>query len=67
MIKTYWDPCWHEYNLGLVKLTKPHLGKGPFEAKGSRHIIQKDDPRLVAQELVEILGKLSLQEMKSRI
>jgi hypothetical protein len=46
---------------------KSHLSKGPFEAKGSGHIIQRDDPKLVARELVEILDKLSLQETGSRI
>ena len=67
MTRLYFDTCWHEYNLGLAKLTKPHLSKGPFEAKGSGHIIHMDDPKLVARELVEILDKLTLRETASHI
>ncbi|KAE9367511.1 hypothetical protein N431DRAFT_416186 [Stipitochalara longipes BDJ] len=67
MIRLYFDPCWHEYNLGLAQLTKPHLSKGPYEAKGSAHVVQRDDPKLVAWELAEILDKLSLQETASHI
>ncbi len=66
-MKLYFDPCWHEYNKGLVKITKSHLSKGPFEAKGSGHLIHRDDPKLVARELAEILHRLGLQENASHL
>lgn len=67
MTRVYFDTCWHEYNIGLAKLTEPRLSKAPFEATGAGHLVHKDDPKLVAQELAEILDKLSLQEALSRI
>jgi len=66
MARLYFDPCWHEYNLGLARLPKPHLSKGPFEAKGAGHVVQRHDPLLVARELYGILDKLGL-ETASRI
>lgn len=61
MARLYFDPCWHEYNLGLARLANPHLSKGPFEAKGAGHVVQRHDPLLVARELCEILDKLCLE------
>jgi hypothetical protein len=62
MTRTYLDPFWHRYHLGLAQLTKPHLSKGPIEAKGGGHLIQKDVPQLVADELREMLDKLTQDE-----
>jgi hypothetical protein len=67
MTRLYFDPCWQEYHQGLAKLTKSHLSKGPFEAKGAGHVVQRFDPELVARELAEILNKLSLQQIVSRM
>lgn len=67
MIRLYLDPCWHEYNLGLAKLTKLQLSKGPFEAKGAGHLMHRDDPMLVARELAEILDSLSLRGTASHL
>lgn len=58
MTRTYFDPGWHEFNLGLVKITEPHLRKGPFEAKGLNHLMHEDDPHFVALEVLELLDKL---------
>ena len=62
MTETYFDPAWHLYNEGLAKITEPPLSKGPIVAKGCGHLIVKDDPQLVADELTELLDKLSLDE-----
>jgi hypothetical protein len=59
MTKIYFDPAWHQYNLGLAKLTRPELSKGPLMAKGCGHLIHKDKLGLVADEMSELLDKLS--------
>lgn len=56
--EVYFDPLWMNYNLGLSKITETHLSKGPIEAKGHGHLIQRDGPQFVADELLEMLGKL---------
>lgn len=55
----YLNPFWHHYNEGLVKITEPMYRKGPFQAKGCGHFIQRDDPSLVATELVALVDKVS--------
>ena len=54
----YSNPYWHKYNQGLSKITGPARSKGPLQAPGSGHFIQKDNPAFVAQELDEILSKI---------
>ncbi|KAL4863517.1 hypothetical protein BDV12DRAFT_206402 [Aspergillus spectabilis] len=54
----YANPYWERYNQGLVRITEEGRGKGPIQAPGSGHFVQKDNPSFVVVELVEILGKL---------
>ena len=61
----YSNPLWHKYNQGLSQLTDPALSKGPFEAPGCGHFIQKDDPKLVVTELLELLDKVKHQSHPS--
>ncbi|KIM94823.1 hypothetical protein OIDMADRAFT_171633 [Oidiodendron maius Zn] len=58
MTRAYFDPAWHCYNEGLAKLTTPNLSKGPIIAKGCGHLIQKDNPQFVANEVLEVVKKL---------
>ena len=46
--KTYMNPFWHEYNVGLTKLTSLERSRGPILAEKCGHFIQRDDPELVA-------------------
>lgn len=57
--KNYVNPYWNEYNVGLTKLTSSDRSKGPILAEKCGHFIQKDDPELVAAEILELLGKLT--------
>ncbi|KUJ13241.1 uncharacterized protein LY89DRAFT_753800 [Mollisia scopiformis] len=66
MTKTYFDPAWHQYHIGLAQITSPEMSKGPIIAAGCGHLIQRDNPKLVASEIVEILGKLG-QDTQSRL
>ncbi|KAG4442406.1 hypothetical protein IFR05_002108 [Cadophora sp. M221] len=60
--EVYGEPVWTEYSEGLTRLTKPQIRKGLVFAKGSGHLIHRDDPRLVASELRGLLDKLSRDE-----
>jgi hypothetical protein len=62
----YFDPAWHRYNEGIAKITSRELSKGPVEAKGCGHLIHKDNPELVANEISELLDKLR-QDQASHI
>ncbi|KAL2832768.1 alpha/beta-hydrolase [Aspergillus pseudoustus] len=55
----YANPYWHLYNEGLVKIAGDEAGrgKGPVQAPGAGHFVQKDNPDFVVQEILEILGK----------
>lgn len=55
---TYANPYWYRYNEGLVKITETERSKGPVQAPGSGHFVQRDDPAFVAKELDEILSKV---------
>lgn len=55
---TYVNPYWHRYNEGLVKITEAERSKGPVQAPGSGHFVQRDNPAFVAKELDEILSKV---------
>lgn len=46
----YSNPAWHTYNQGLAKLTSTDRSKGPTQAIGCGHFIQRDDPNLVVDE-----------------
>lgn len=54
----YSNPCWHEYNQGLVKITNEDRSRGPIIAKGCGHFIQRDDPGFVVEELSALLDRL---------
>ncbi|TVY32350.1 hypothetical protein LSUB1_G008618 [Lachnellula subtilissima] len=58
MTRTYFDPAWHLYHEGLARITSPELSKGPIIAKGCGHLIQRDNPQLVANEVLEVINKL---------
>ncbi|KAL2064329.1 hypothetical protein VTL71DRAFT_4823 [Oculimacula yallundae] len=60
--EVYGEPAYTEYSEGLTRLAKPHIRKELIFAKGSGHLIYKDDPRLVASELRGLLDKLSRDE-----
>lgn len=62
MSELYFGPQWHEYNKGLARLTRPGLSKGPISKKGTGHLIHRDDPRFVAEEIMEIIDKLRQDE-----
>ncbi|KAJ6440150.1 alpha/beta-Hydrolase [Purpureocillium lavendulum] len=55
---TYSNPYWHKYNQGLAKITESSRSKGPIQAPGTGHFIQRDNPAFVAAELDTILGRL---------
>ena len=54
----YTNPFWWEYNKEICKISDPERVKGPIEAVGAGHFIQKDKPELVVEELKEIIGKV---------
>ena len=55
---TYSNPVWHAYNQGLAKITDHERSKGPVEAKGCGHFVQRDDPDFVVRELSELLDRV---------
>lgn len=65
MPRVYFDPAWHVYNEGLVKIGGKGKGKGPVEVRARGHLIHKDGPVEVAGEIVEFLGKV--EGVKSKI
>lgn len=54
----YSNPHWWEYNKELCKISDAERVKGPIEAVGAGHFIQKDRPGLVVEELQEMIGKV---------
>ncbi|KAL5335190.1 alpha/beta-hydrolase [Aspergillus crustosus] len=58
LTRAYANPYWERYNQGLVRITQEGRGKGPVQAPGAGHFIQKDHPALVVEEIVEILERL---------
>ncbi|PWY62216.1 alpha/beta-hydrolase [Aspergillus eucalypticola CBS 122712] len=57
LTEVYMNPYWHRFNEGLAKLTDSERSKGPFQAPGAGHFVQRDNPDLVANELREMLDK----------
>ncbi|KAK4691547.1 hypothetical protein P7C71_g5476, partial [Lecanoromycetidae sp. Uapishka_2] len=57
----YSNPIWHQYNLGLTKLTDENFSRGPIQAKGCGHFIQKDDPDFVIEETLDLVDKVRLK------
>lgn len=57
----YLNPVWHRYNEGLIKLTDPKFSKGPIQAKGCGHFIQRDDPSFVVDEVLDLVDKVRME------
>lgn len=55
LTEVYMNPYWHRFNEGLAKLTDSERSKGPFQAPGAGHFVQRDNSDLVANELREML------------
>lgn len=62
MTMEYTNPVWHQYNMGLTKITQHGRSEGPITAKGCGHFIQKDDPGQVAQFIWALLSRLPHHE-----
>ena len=56
--RVFSSPFWHDYNEGLAKITDATRSKGPFQAPGAGHFIQRDNPDFVEKELRELLNKV---------
>ena len=54
----YTNPYWHRYNEGLARLTEKQKSKGPIQAPGCGHFVQRDNPTFVVAEIIELLGRL---------
>jgi hypothetical protein len=55
----YMNPAWHAYNQGLTRLTaRQDIPTEPIIAEGCGHVIQKDSPRFVANEIRTLLDRL---------
>ncbi|KAK0513485.1 hypothetical protein JMJ35_004471 [Cladonia borealis] len=54
----YSNPVWHKYNQGLALLTNEKLSKGPAQAKGCGHFIQRDGPVIVVDETLDLVDKV---------
>lgn len=61
----YSNPLWHQYNQGLAKLTAPSHSKGPNQAHGCGHFIQRDDPDCVALEVLDLISKVESKSLVS--
>jgi pimeloyl-ACP methyl ester carboxylesterase len=55
---TYNSPNWLCYLEKLANLVPPHLRKGPVVAKGSGHFIPLEQPKQVAAEIKDLIGRL---------
>lgn len=51
----YTNPVWHEYNVGLTRLTSLERAKGPLIAPGTGHFIQRDNPAFVVEQILQML------------
>ncbi|KAL6718638.1 hypothetical protein ACLMJK_002872 [Lecanora helva] len=58
----YSNPVWHAYNQGLIKLTEEDRRKGPIQAKGCGHFIQRDDPNFVVDETLDLVDKVRMEQ-----
>lgn len=58
----YSNPVWDSYNQGLAKLTDEDRSKGPIQAKGCGHFIQRDDPNFVVDETLDLVDKVRMQQ-----
>lgn len=58
----YSNPMWDAYNKGLARTTEVSRSKGPIQAKGCGHFIQRDDPNFVVDETLGLVDKLTMQQ-----
>ncbi|KAJ5578057.1 uncharacterized protein N7459_007021 [Penicillium hispanicum] len=58
LTRVYMNPYWQRFNEGLAKITEAERSKGPLQAPGSGHFVQKDNPELVENELRDVLDKV---------
>ncbi|MCJ1450152.1 hypothetical protein MMC28_000481 [Mycoblastus sanguinarius] len=58
----YSNPIWNKYNEGLARITNQSRSKGPIQAKGCGHFIQRDDPNLVIDETLHLVDKVRMQK-----
>ena len=61
LTREYVNPYWHRYNQGLAKLTDASRSRGPIQAPGAGHFIQKDNPAFVADEICRILDAIATE------
>ena len=61
LTEKYIEPAWQEYNKLLLELDgQPKEQKAEVVvAKGAGHFVQRDNPRCVADQIWEIVGKIS--------
>ena len=57
----YSNPIWHKYNQGLARLTDEKLSKGPAQAKGCGHFIQRDGPVIVIDETLDLVDRVRMR------
>lgn len=55
----YMQPPWDEYNQGLLRLSREDRVKGVVIAQGAGHFVQRDNVACVAEEIGELVGKIS--------
>ncbi|KAE8318555.1 hypothetical protein BDV41DRAFT_572014 [Aspergillus transmontanensis] len=58
LTEVYMNPYWHRFNQGLAKLTEPDRSKGPLQAPGAGHFVQRDNPEFVFNEFRDILDRV---------
>lgn len=57
LTEDYMQPAWSQYNEGLLQIGDTI--KGVVIADGSAHFVQRDNPRCVADEIVELLVRMN--------
>lgn len=55
----YMQPPWDEYNRGLLRLSSEDRVKGVVIAQGAGHFVQRDNVACVAEEIRELVGKIT--------
>lgn len=54
----YVNPAWHEYNLGLSRLDGEGAGSKITVANGAGHFVQRDNPKCVANQIINIVATI---------
>ena len=58
LTRVYMNPYWQRFNEGLTQITESERSKGPLQAPGSGHFVQKDNPEFVEKELRWMLERI---------